>query len=98
MAEIEKSVEKVIRLLDQLTPSEVDRALVFPICLAGSLTDDPNRREFCKRRLQRLNDNTGNIAQARLVMEAVWQKRETSGTAVDFREVVQEIAPNLLLF
>ncbi|KAG6897153.1 hypothetical protein C0992_003740 [Termitomyces sp. T32_za158] len=96
VAEIESSVKRVLNLLEQLPPSEIDRALVFPICLAGSLTDDPNRQDFCKRRLQRLDNRIGNLMQTRRVMEAVWQKRENSGAAVDIREIVQERDPNLL--
>ncbi|KAG6884808.1 hypothetical protein C0993_008138 [Termitomyces sp. T159_Od127] len=97
VAEIEQSVETVFHLLDQLTPSELDRALVFPICLAGSLTDDSNRQDFCKRRLQRLDNSIGNLMQTQLVMEAVWQKRENSGAAVDFRDLIRERFLNLLL-
>ncbi|KAH0585252.1 hypothetical protein H2248_008495 [Termitomyces sp. 'cryptogamus'] len=97
VAEIRESVETIVRLLDQLTPSEVDRALVFPICLAGSLTDDTDRRDFCKNRLQHLDDSIGNLMQTRLMMEAVWQQRDFSGIAVDFRETVRERNPNLLL-
>ncbi|KAG6862511.1 hypothetical protein C0995_000059 [Termitomyces sp. Mi166 len=97
VAEIGDSVETIVRLLDQLTASEVDRALVFPICLAGSLTDDSSRRDFCKSRLQRLDNSIGNLMQTRLVMEAVWQQRDISRAPIDFRETVRERGPNLLL-
>ncbi|KAG6851141.1 hypothetical protein H0H93_001021 [Arthromyces matolae] len=97
VAEIRESVEAVVRYLDQLTTSDVDRALVFPICLAGSLTDDSNRRDFFKSRLQHLDDSIGNLMQTRLVMEAVYQKRDVSGVAVDLRDTIRERGPNLLL-
>ncbi|KAG6845479.1 hypothetical protein H0H87_008839 [Tephrocybe sp. NHM501043] len=95
--EIGESVETIVRLLSQLTPSEVDRALVFPICLAGSLTDNSSRREFCKSRLQHLDDSIGNLMQTRLVMEAVWQKRDVNGVAIDIRETIRERGINVLL-
>jgi len=97
VAEIGESVETIVRLLGQLAPSEVDRTLVFPLCMAGSMTDDSNRRDFCKTRLQRLDDSIGNLMQTRLVMEALWQKRDVSGAAVDFRETIREQGINLLL-
>ncbi|KAG6910838.1 hypothetical protein DXG01_007153 [Tephrocybe rancida] len=98
VSEIGESVETIVGHLNQLTPSEVDRALVFPICLAGSLTDNSSRREFCKARLQRLDDSIGNLMQTRLVMEAVWQKRDVSSVAVSvgIRETIQERGMNLL--
>ncbi|KAF8071856.1 fungal-specific transcription factor domain-containing protein [Lyophyllum atratum] len=95
--EIGDSVETIIHLLDKLGSSEIDRTLVFPICLAGSMSDDSSRRDFCKGRLQHLDGSIGNLMQTRLVMEAVWQKRDVSGAAVDFRETIRERGLNLLL-
>lgn len=97
MAEIGESVGAIVRLLDQLPPSEIDRALVYPICLAGSMSDDSGRRDFCKGRLQHLDGSIGNLMQTRLVMEAVWQKRDVTGGTVDFRETIRERGLNLLL-
>ncbi|KAG6841433.1 hypothetical protein C0991_011103 [Blastosporella zonata] len=97
VSEIGESVETISRLLSQLTASDVDRALVFPICIAGSLTDNSNRREFFKSRLQHLDDSIGNLMQTRLVMETVWQKRDVSGIAVDVREIIRERGMNVLL-
>ncbi|KAG6813965.1 hypothetical protein H0H92_005220 [Tricholoma furcatifolium] len=96
--EIEASVETIIRLIGKLARSEFDRALVFPLCLAGSLTNDSNLRNFCKGRLQYLdNYNMGHLMPTRLVMETVWQKRDVGGVAVDVRETIQERGSNLLL-
>ncbi|KAJ7679032.1 fungal-specific transcription factor domain-containing protein [Mycena polygramma] len=81
--EISNSVEAIVQLLGQLPPSEVDRALVFPICLAG--------------RLQGLDESLGNLMRTRLLMEAVWQKRDVSGTTVDWRETMRQRGLNLLL-
>ncbi|KAJ7745738.1 fungal-specific transcription factor domain-containing protein [Mycena metata] len=83
--------------LGQLPASEVDRALVFPICLAGCMTDDSAWRDFLKGRLQALDESLGNLMRTRLLMEAVWQKRDISGMTVDWRETMRERGLNLLL-
>ncbi|KAJ6507912.1 fungal-specific transcription factor domain-containing protein [Mycena vitilis] len=95
--EISNSVEAIVQLLGQLPPSEVDRALVFPICLAGCMTDNSSWRDFLKCRLQGLDESLGNLMRTRLLMEAVWQKRDVSGTTVDWRETMRQRGLNLLL-
>lgn len=95
--EISSSAEKIVKLLSQLSVSEVDRALVFPICLVGCMTDNSTWRDFLKSRLQNLDESIGNLMRTRLLMEAVWQKRDVSGTIVDWREVMRERGLNLLL-
>ncbi|KAJ6532035.1 fungal-specific transcription factor domain-containing protein [Mycena capillaripes] len=95
--EISNSVGVIVQLLGQLPSSEVDRALVFPICLAGCMTDDSNLRDFLKGRLQALDESLGNLMRTRLLMEAVWQKRDISGATVDWRETMRERGLNLLL-
>ncbi|KAK7033348.1 Zn(2)-C6 fungal-type domain-containing protein [Favolaschia claudopus] len=97
VTEINDSVGVIVHLLGQLPPSEVDRALVFPICLAGCMTDDSNWRDFLKGRLQALDESLGNLMRTRLLMEAVWQKRDVSGATVDWRETMRERGLNLLL-
>ncbi|KAF9007574.1 fungal-specific transcription factor domain-containing protein [Cyathus striatus] len=97
VSEINASVAAIVRLFYQLPQSNIDRALVFPICLAGCMTNDSNYREFFKQRLQFLDDSLGNVLQTRLLMEAVWQKRDVSGKPVDVREVIRERGLNLLL-
>jgi hypothetical protein len=95
--EISECVEIIVRLLDQLPSSDVDRALMFPICLAGCMTNDSTRRDFFKGRLQLLDGSIGNVMQTRLVMEAVWQKRDVNGGAVELRDTVRERGLSLLL-
>ncbi|KAJ7476037.1 fungal-specific transcription factor domain-containing protein [Mycena latifolia] len=95
--EISNSVGVIVQYLGQLPSSEVDRALVFPICLAGCMTDDSTWREFLKGRLQSLDESLGNLMRTRLLMEAVWQKRDVSGATVDWRETMRERGLNLLL-
>ncbi|KAJ7455229.1 fungal-specific transcription factor domain-containing protein [Mycena galericulata] len=95
--EISTSVGIIVQYLGQLPSSEVDRALVFPICLAGCMTDDSTLREFLKGRFQALDESLGNLMRTRLLMEAVWQKRDVSGATVDWRETMRERGLNLLL-
>jgi len=95
--EIRASVGEIVQLLNQLPPSEVDRSLVFPICLAGCMTDDSSRRDFLKGRLQARDESFGNLMQTRAMMEAVWQRRDVHGGAIDWRESIRERSPNLLL-
>jgi hypothetical protein len=95
--EIRASVGEIVQLLNQLPPSEVDRSLVFPICLAGCMTDDSSRRDFLKGRLQARDESVGNLMQTRAMMEAVWQRRDVHGGAIDWRESIRERSPNLLL-
>jgi hypothetical protein len=92
-------VETISQLLNQLPPSEVDRSLVFPICLTGCLTDNHSHREMYKARLQGQDQNIGNLLQTRAIMETVWQTRDVQGglVAVDWREIIRDRGVNLLL-
>lgn len=83
--------------MNQLPPSEADRGLIFPICLAGSMSDDSLVRAFFKRRLGFRDENIGNLLNCRVLMEGVWQKRDREGGSVDLRETIQECNLNLLL-
>ncbi|KAJ7067197.1 fungal-specific transcription factor domain-containing protein [Mycena amicta] len=95
--EIISSVGCIVQYLGQLPPSEVDRALVFPIFLAGCMTDDSNWREFLNGRLQARDESLGDLMRTRLLMEAVWQQRDVSGVNVDWQETMREQGLNLLL-
>jgi len=95
--EISTSVDAIIQLFNQLPSSEVDRSLVFPLCLAGCLTDDRTRRDLLKARLQAQDENIGNILQVRGLMEAVWRRRDFSGGAIDWRDIMRNDGLNVLL-
>jgi len=95
--ETSDSVGKIIELFEQSSPSEVDGSLVFPICLAGCMTDDPVRREMLKARLQVQDQTVGNLMLTCAAMEAVWQKRDSQGGVVDWRETMRGPHLNLLL-
>lgn len=90
VAEISSSVDEIVRKLNQLQPSNLDRALVFPICLAGCMTNDSSKRDYLKNRLQGLNETYGNLLQTRLLMQALWQRRDVSGEPVDVREIMRD--------
>jgi hypothetical protein len=90
-------VDAMVKLLSRLPPSEVDRSLVFPLCLAGCMTDNRARRDLMKGRLQAQDENIGNILQARALMEAVWRRRDGGGGIVDWREMLRNEGLNLLL-
>ena len=95
--EIASGVRNVVQLLQQLPVSEIDRALIFPICLAGCMTDDSMQRDILKGRIQAQDESIGNLLQARLVMEQTNQTRDTLQRQVDWREVQRERSPFLLL-
>lgn len=91
--EIAASVDSIIQLFHQLAPSEIDRTLVFPVCLAGCMTDNSSHREFLKARLQSQDESIGNLLRTRLVMEAVWQKRDTRSGPSEWRKTLRERCP-----
>ncbi|KAF8589458.1 hypothetical protein K439DRAFT_1657899, partial [Ramaria rubella] len=95
--EIIDGVNATMQALNKLALSEVDRGLVFPICLAGCLTDVPEQREFFKQRLDAQDTSLGNLAQTRRLMDVVWRKRDTQGGVVDWRNTMPELGVNLLV-
>lgn len=86
-----------MQLFDQLPTSVADRALVLPTCLAGCMAENFRERDVFKGRLERQDECIGNVMKCRLVMEAVWQKRDISGGTVDWRDILQEREYNLLM-
>ena len=54
------------------------------------MTNDSNKRDYLKGRLQGLNETYGNLLQTRLLMEALWQRRDVSGESVDVREIMRD--------
>ncbi|KAH7884373.1 fungal-specific transcription factor domain-containing protein [Phlebopus sp. FC_14] len=95
--EIIGSIDVIIQLLHQLPVTILDRTLIFPICLAGCLTDDPIRREIFKSRLSGQQDGFGNAPQALRVLETSWQRRDTRGGAVEWRDLLHVQGRYLLL-
>lgn len=92
--DISSSVDNIVSLLQQLQPSPLDQAVTFPICLAGCMTNDSIQRDFLKGRLHSQDESIGNLMRIRLLMESVWQRRDTTGHA-DWRETVGERGLNI---
>lgn len=72
---------------------------MFPIALAGCMTNDSTQREFLRGRFQVQNESIGNLMQARLLMELLWQKRDVNVMpgSVSLPETMQEKNLRLLL-
>lgn len=95
--EIVNSIDVIVQLLNRLPVSNIDRCLVFPIFLAGCLTDDPMKREFLKARFQGQHDSFGSTSQALRVMETAWQRRDSQGGAVGWQDLLHIQGRYLLL-
>lgn len=95
--EIMQCIDTIAQLIRQLPMSTLDRTLVFPLCLAGCLTDDPMKRDIFKARLVGQQSHFGNIHQALMVMETAWQRRDTRGGPVEWRDLLHVQGRNLLL-
>jgi len=84
--------------LDRVDPtSEVNRSLVFPICLAGCTTEDPVLYQYFHNRLMAVDSPVGNVRQAKVLMEHVWEKRMEGQMTVSWRDVMKEMGTSLLL-
>lgn len=95
-------VRRVMLTAIQLPASDVDKSLIFPLCLAGCLSEDQTEREFFRSRLLP-HKTVGNCTQAVRLMEAIWTKKAQaimtgmSGIAVDWRQTMEEMGVQLLL-
>ncbi|KAF8519521.1 fungal-specific transcription factor domain-containing protein, partial [Gautieria morchelliformis] len=95
--EIMEGVNATMQALNKLALSEVDRGLVFPICVAGCLTNVREQRLFFKQRLDAQDTSLGNLSQTRRLMEVVWRKRDSQGGVVDWRNTMPDIGVDLLV-
>ncbi|KAH9052991.1 fungal-specific transcription factor domain-containing protein [Lactarius deliciosus] len=80
------------------------RSVVFGICLCGCLTDDYTERQFLLRRLdEEQAEGVGNCAEARSVMEQVWNRRASvsagggGGSSLSWRDAMQQFGGESLL-
>jgi len=80
-----------------LPPSSVDRSLVFPLCLAGCMTDDPLLRKYFSGRLHAMDGPVGNSGKTLVLMEEVWRRRDNLQIGVAWRDVMRETKLELLL-
>jgi C6 transcription factor Pro1 len=96
--EIQAAVQAMMELLQGLPSSDVDRSLVFPICIAGCLADLPAQRTFFSQRLEQKGSPVGNVGMALLLMTEVWARRDGScGQVVSWQDVMKELGHDLLL-
>ncbi|KAF8525960.1 fungal-specific transcription factor domain-containing protein [Hysterangium stoloniferum] len=89
--EIKEGVIATVQALHKLETLEPDRGLVFPICLAGCLTDVREQREFFRRCLDSQRTSLGNRSQTLSLMESVWRKRDAEGGVVDWRAIMPDL-------
>ena len=71
------SVDQMLKLLNELTPSPYDRTLVFPLFLTGCMTDTQMIREVIKHRFFMQDATLGNFILSQTVMENIWTHRAT---------------------
>ncbi|CDO71850.1 hypothetical protein BN946_scf184939.g74, partial [Trametes cinnabarina] len=75
--EISTSVDQMMRLLNELTPSVYDRGLLLPLFLAGAMSNNQMMREVVKHRFFMQDATMGNVLLAQTVMEQVWIERDS---------------------
>ncbi|KAF8322532.1 hypothetical protein DL93DRAFT_2093145 [Clavulina sp. PMI_390] len=96
------AVHDTYHALVSLPSTSADRSLVFPLCMAGCMTDDLMMRNFFSERLQQCEGPVGNSSRTLELMRAVWQKRADNAlngvtTEVRWRDVMRETKLELLL-
>ncbi|KAG8755843.1 hypothetical protein FRC14_003617 [Serendipita sp. 396] len=111
VTEVVEGVKATMDACCALPPSDVDRALVFPLFIGGVMAESEECRMFFRSRLDGVNRGIGNCGEAVKVMEAVWEKRDalkrSSAVAasvaslnkqrVHWRDVMEEMGVKLLL-
>lgn len=80
-----------------LPPSGFDRSLVFPLCLAGCMSDDHRLRQFFAERLRAMDGPVGNCGKTLQLMQAVWNRRDQGHPVTGWRDVMRETKLELLL-
>jgi hypothetical protein len=96
--EISAAVINVMTAVQDLPCSDVDKSLVFPLCIAGCLSATRAQKDFFRDRLSP-HHAVGNCQRAVEVIEAVWAKREAvaDGIVVDWRATMEALGLRLLL-
>jgi len=95
---ISAAVSDVMTAVQNLPRSDVDKSLVFPLCIAGCLSTTRDQKNVFRERLSP-HHAVGNCHRAVQVIDAVWAKREAvaDGIAVDWRGTMEELGLRLLL-
>ncbi|KAG8936067.1 hypothetical protein FRC02_004692 [Tulasnella sp. 418] len=95
--EIADCVAALIRAIQMIPSTDLDRSLAFPITIGGCLSELPEHREFFRERLAAQGTFLGNGSQARLLMETVWRRRDSGQQGVCWRDTMRELGFDLLL-
>jgi len=95
---ISAAVSDVMAAVQNLPRSDVDKSLVFPLCIAGCLSATRAQKNLFRERLSP-HHAVGNCQRAVEVIDAVWAKREAvaDGIVVDWRGTMEELGLRLLL-
>ncbi|THG94810.1 hypothetical protein EW145_g8073, partial [Phellinidium pouzarii] len=92
ITEINSAANGLVNALNDLPDMTLDRALVLPLTLAGSMTGLPEQYQFVLARLAARDEAIGNIRSVRLLIERVWATRNAHGggaIAIDWRDVMR---------
>ena len=103
--EIANHVSILADLFRRLPVTDHDRAVVFPMCLVGAITEEPILRDHLTHRCAAHNDdNVGNMYQIRTYLGSTWSRRQQAvnmhhrrGVPVEWRECMRDRWSNLLL-
>lgn len=102
--EIKESVTDVVECLKRiphdrvLVSRSVLRSVVFGICIAGCLTEDPQQRTFLVQLLEsQERESVGNLGEVKKLMQRVWNRRQHTQGPVNWRQVMSESQNELLL-
>lgn len=101
--DIKVAVQSTIEAFKALQASDFDRSLVFPITLAGCMTDNKDYRGYLEGRLLQLGPKgqaVGNSGSCLKLMQAVWKKRDqqlTGPRIFDWIDTMNDLGWCLLL-
>ena len=99
VGEVMEAVRRVPWSADTKTlHGSVVRSTVFPICLAGCMTNNKDERDMLQTVLEREGGGAGNCVEVLGVMKEVWRLRdENMSREVKWREILRERRVSLLL-
>lgn len=101
--DIKVAVQATVDAFKVLEASDFDRSLVFPITLAGCMTDNKEHRAYLEGRLLMLGfkgQAVGNSSSCLKLMHQVWKKRDQQlmgSRIVDWIDTMHDLGWSLLL-
>jgi len=91
---VQETAEALHRLDTQYPVADLNRALIFPITIAGCHCDTPAQQAFFRNRFAGLGveaEDFGNSKQALQLLEEVWGRRKRGEKKVGWRRVMVEL-------